>query len=523
MQFDYDYIIIGSGFGGSVSALRLSQKGYRVLVLEKGKWWRAEDFAKNNWQLRRWLWAPRLGMRGIFKMTFLNHITALSGVGVGGGSLTYANTLPVPTDEFYRSGSWHTLADWKEELAPYYDLSYRMLGATTHPYQGTADQHLQRLARELNIEHQCQATQVAVYFGEPGRQVSDPYFAGRGPDRKGCIHCGACMTGCRHHAKNTLDQNYLHLAQLEGAKILAECEVTRVVPRDGNTGATGYNVVYKPHRKKEKSVTAKGIVFAGGVLGTVPLLLKLKSSSLPFLSAQIGRQIRTNNEALINVVSTDAQKGDFSKGIAIGSIVQTDADSHLEPTIYGKGSGFFKLLMVPWMPERNKIKRLGLLVGTLFKHPIKWTRAFFAGDYASRSTYLLFMQTIDSTLRLRRGKITPLKTQHESGPAPSAFIPAVQPLVRKYEKQVKGMAFVGFTETLFGIPTTAHILGGAVMGASPEEGVIDKNNRVFGYQNMLICDGAMISANPGVNPSLTITAISERAMAQLPEKMRDKS
>lgn len=518
MQLDYDYIIIGSGFGGSVSALRLSEKGYRVLVIEKGKWWKPDDFAKNNWQLRKWLWAPRLGMRGIFKMTFLNHITALSGVGVGGGSLTYANTLPVPNDDFYNSGSWQELANWKAELAPFYELAYRMLGTTTHPYQGTADHHLEMLTRDLGLAQHYEPTKVAVYFGQPGQQVKDPYFSGQGPDRTGCIHCGACMTGCRHGAKNTLDQNYLYLAQQRGAKILAECQVTDVSPRDNGNGDMGYTITYRSRQGGRKKVTSAGVVFAGGVLGTVPLLLKLKKSSLPRLSDQVGRQIRTNNEALVNVVSTDQTQDDFTKGIAIGSIVQTDADSHLEPTIYGKGSGFFKLLMVPWIPERNGFRRFGSLISTLITKPVKWFKAFFIGDYASRSTYLLFMQTIDSTLRLRQGRITPLRTQTETGPAPSAFIPAVTPLVRNYEKQVKGMAFVGFTETLLGIPTTAHMLGGAVMGASPEQGVIDKNNRIFGYQNMLVCDGSMISANPGVNPSLTITAISERAMARIPDK-----
>lgn len=515
----YDYVIIGSGFGGAVSALRLSEKGYKVLVIEKGKWFRTGDFPRSNWNLRRWLWEPRLGFRGFFKMTFLNHITVLSGVGVGGGSLTYANTLPVPKPAFFRSGSWQGLADWEAELKPFYEEAYRMLGAGVNPRLGPADEAVRQLARELGREDEFGPTKVAVYFGEPGKTVPDPYFGGKGPDRAGCIHCGACMTGCRHNAKNTLDKNYLHLAQQLGAEIIAEREVVDVRPLDGADGSTGYRIYFRATAKgsrEERQVTTRGVVFAGGVLGTVPLLLKLRERSLPRLSAQVGCQIRTNNEALVCVVSQDKTK-DFTEGIAIGSILHTDEHSHLEPTRYGQGSGFFRVMLLPMAFGRNGLIRLWRLVKGLFQSPVKLLRAAFTADHARHTTILLFMQHLDSTLRLRRGRITPMRTTLEAGEKPSAFIPRAGELSGQFEQIVDGKAFVSFLETLFGIPTTAHILGGAVMGADPDHGVIDSHNHVFGYRNMLVCDGSMISANPGVNPALTITAISERAMSKVPE------
>lgn len=511
----YDYIIIGSGFGGSVSALRLSEKGYRVLVIEKGKWFRAEDFPENNRNLRRWLWVPKLGCFGFFKLTFLNHITVLSGVGVGGGSLTYANTLPVPKKEFFRSGSWKDLADWEAELKPYYELAYRMLGAAHNPRLGPADEAVRQLAKEIGREEHFHPSKVAVYFGEPGKTVPDPYFEGKGPDRAGCIHCGACMTGCRHNAKNTLDKNYLHLAQQLGAQILAEREVFDVKPLDGANGATGYSVRFRGKgRKTNGEATAHGVIFAGGVLGTVPLLLKLKKKSLPLLSDKVGCEVRTNNEALISVVSLDKET-DYTEGLAIGSVLHTDSDSHLEPTRYGPGSDFFRILTLPKTQGSNFPARMFRLAAGALGAPFRLLKAAFTNKYARRTSILLFMQHLDSTLRIKLGRITPLRTVPEDGPLPSAFIPAAGYLSAKFEKIVNGQAFVGFTETLFGIPTTAHILGGAVMGATPEEGVIDKDNKVFGYENMLVCDGSMISANPGVNPALTITAMAERAMSRV--------
>lgn len=513
----YDYVIIGSGFGGSVSALRLSEKGYKVLVIEKGKWWKPKDFPKNNWDLKNWLYEPKLGLNGFFKMTFLNHVTVLSGVGVGGGSLTYANTLPIPKKAFYNSGSWKDLADWQQELAPFYQTAYRMLGAAENPGVGPADKAIKQLAKEIGREDHFKPTKVGVYFGEPGKTVPDPYFGGKGPDRTGCIHCGECMTGCTRNAKNTLDKNYLYLAQQLGVEILAEHKVTDVKPIDNQNGSEGYTIYFESNKAK-KTVQTKGVIFAGGVMGTMPLLLKIKDKSLPNLSDKLGCHVSTNNEALINVVSRDNNQ-DFTKGIAIGSILNTDENSHLEPTRYGHGSGFFKTMLWPMAKGNNVFIRLLRMIWEIIKAPLSFFKILFAKNFAAKTTILLFMQSVNSTIRIKKGKITPLKSVLETGKKPSAFIPEAMDLANRYSKIVNGKAMVSFAETLFGIPTTAHILGGAVMGKDKAAGVINANNKVFGYENMYVCDGSMISANPGVNPSLSITAITERAMSKIPSKI----
>lgn len=519
-KLDFDYVIVGSGFGGSVSALRLSEKGYKVLVIEKGKWYRDQDFPKTNWNLKKWLWQPNINLFGFFKMTFLNHVTVLSGVGVGGGSLTYANTLPIPKTNFFNSGSWATLDNWEEELKPHYETAYKMLGAATNPKLHAADLAVKDLAKSIGKADHFEAAKVGVYFGESGRTVEDPYFGGKGPDRTGCTHCGACMTGCRYNAKNTLDKNYLYLAQQLGAEILAEKEVVDVTVFGSKNGTEGYKIEFiSSIGKKEKaSVTAKGIIFSGGVVGTVPLLLKLKKKSLPNLSEMVGCAIRTNNESLMLVTSTNKNFKDFSKGLAIGSILHTDENSHLEPVRYGEGSAFFRTLTIPVIFNKYAVLRL---LGVLFlfvKFPIKLLKTIFTKNYAKRTSVLLFMQTVDSTIRLKLGSITKMKTASEKGAIPSGIIPEAFDLSKKYGKIVNGIPFGNFVDVLLGTPTTAHILGGAVMGETSSEGVIDKQNHVFGYQNMFVFDGSMISSNPGVNPALTITAITEYAMGKIPTK-----
>lgn len=517
-HFDYDYIVIGSGFGGSVSALRLAQKGYRVLVLEKGKWLQAEDFPKTNWNLKRWLWVPMLRFFGLFKMTFFRHVTVLSGVGVGGGSLVYANTLPVPKDNFFNADSWAHLGNWKQELAPHYVTARTMLGATISPRQEPGDLALANLAEHLGKPGSYEAPDVAVFFGEPGKTVADPYFEGKGPDRAGCTFCGGCMLGCQHNAKNTLDKNYLYFAQQEGTKVQAESEVTDVREYLAD-GVHGYSVDWQQSTRRwgaKGTYHTKGVVFAGGVTGTIKLLLKLKETSLPRLSDRLGWGVRTNSEALIPVTTT-SKATDYSKGIAIGSILHTDEHSHLEPVRYPAGAGFWRIAMVPMVKGGNLLTRLGGLVYDWLRHPVKNFKVATVDDWAKRTQILLFMQTIDSTLRLSR-RWFGIGSSVATGKAPSAFMPDAQKLGQEYADIINGKPTVLLSETIMGIPTTAHILGGACMGENAGEGVIDAQHRVFGYDNMLICDGSTISANIGVNPSLTITALTERAMSFVPTK-----
>lgn len=516
---NYDYIIIGSGFGGSVTALRLAEKGYSVLVIEKGKWYHAEDFPKTNWNLRKWIWLPSLGYYGIMKMTFYRHIGILSGTGVGGGSLVYANTLPIPKPKFYQNGTWADLADWQTELAPHYKTAQKMLGSALNPKLEAGDNILKDLAVNRNQSKQFNPTEVSVFFGEPEVEVDDPYFNGDGPRRTGCIHCGACMTGCRHNAKNSLDKNYLYLAQKLGVEIISEQEVYDVVPKGNLDGSEGYLIKSKSATKfikQHQSFAAGNVIFSGGVLGNMNLLLKLKMTSLPQLSDQLGKNILTNNEALIFSVTDDSTK-DLSKGVAIGSILDVDDTTHLEVVRYGEGSGFWRLGMLPNVVGNNIFSRLGHMFLKYLNSPIKYLKLTFVKDFAKQSTVLLFMQQIDTTLQFKKGWLR-LKTGISSGIRPSAQIPLAYELAEKYSILNNAKPMVLFTETLLNMPSTAHILGGAVMGKTIREGVIDKNNMVFGYKNMMICDGSMISSNPGVNPSLTITAITELAMSKIAPK-----
>jgi len=515
----YDFIIIGSGFGGSVSALRLSEKGYRVLVIEKGRWFTKNDFPKTNWRLRKWLWLPSLSFFGIMRISFFRHASILSGTGVGGGSLVYANTLPIPKRQFFESGSWKGLADWEKELEPFYHEGWRMLGASVNPRLETGDLAIKKLAEDIGREAHFEPTKVAVTFGEPNTTAPDPYFNGDGPDVTSCNFCGGCMTGCRYGAKNSLDRNYLWLAQKMGAEILPENEVIDIKPSGEADGSGGYHVTVRSSTSlfsKKKVFNSSGIVFSGGVLGTMKLMLKLKKGSLPALSDRLGYDIRTNNESLAGVVSLDREKN-FSKGVAIGSILHTDENSHLEPVRYGEGSGFWRVTMLPFTLGKNLFSRLGKMAGIWFRHPLDTIRILFVGDWASRTQILLFMQHLDSTLRFRMSRRR-LKTSVDRGSAPTPFLPEAKDLADKIGKIVNGRAHVLALEPLLGIPSTAHILGGAVMGKDSSEGVVDSQNRVFGYRGMYVCDGSVISANPGVNPALSIVAITERAMSNIKSK-----
>jgi len=511
----YDFIIVGSGFGGSVSALRLCQKGYSVLMLEKGRRFAPEDFPKTNWNLKRFMWMPSLSWLGPFKMSFFRHVTIVHGIGYGGGSLVYANTLPVPKTAFYESGSWAGIADWETELAPHYQTALRMLGAAPNPYLGEPDRVLKEVAEELGRGEHVETANVAVYFGEPGKEVPDPYFDGEGPTRTGCTACGACMTGCRHGAKNTLDKNYLYLAEKLGLQVKTETEVCSIRPEDG-----GYVVTTSPSHGSKKSTAsyrAKQVVLAAGVLGTVKLLLQMKgdTAGLPDLSEQAGQMIRTNNEALIGVIS-ERRDVDYSKGIAISSIVHTDDHSHVEPVRYGEGSGFFRTMTLPHASGRLAVTRLVRTARFTLRHPLRALKTVTVPDWAKYTTILLYMRSLEETLSFQLDRFGLLRTHFEGENPPQASIPEATDIALRYAKKVNGTAVSMFAETLFNIPTTAHILGGACMGSDRSAGVIGPDHQVYGYKGLYVCDGSAISANPGVNPSLTITAMSERAMSLIP-------
>ena len=520
----YDWVIVGSGFGGSVSAHRLTQKGYKVLIIEKGRRFKLEDFPKTNWDVKRWMWNPAMGLKGFFQMSFMKHMTILHGVGVGGGSLVFANTLPTPTSEFFQSGSWGDLADWETELAPHYATAKRMLGATPNPLMTKGDHVMQEIAKDIGREEHFHPTEVAVFFGEPNKKVPDPYFGGEGPDRVGCTFCGACMTGCRVGAKNTLDQNYLYLAEKHGAEVVPETEVTAIRPVDGG----GYRLETKPSFGKARTddVTADRVILSGGVMGTMPLLLQMKedANGLPRLSDRVGDFVRSNSEALFGVVSPD-KGANFSKGVAITSILHTDDHSHIEPVRYGAGSGFFRLLLAPHAPGPTVLARVWGTLVALARRPLLWLRVFFVKDLAKQSQVLLYMRTIEGSLRMRlgreirtgfrRGLVTKVDDPSE---APSAFIDEATELAERFAEKIGGVPTTLMTETLLGVPSTAHILGGACMGDSAETGVINARHEVFNYPGLYVIDGSAISANPGVNPSLTITTLAERAISLIPAK-----
>lgn len=499
-------VVIGSGFGGSVSALRLAEKGYRVDVLEKGRRWNAEDFPRTNWNLPRFMWRPELGWKGIFQMSFFRHVTVVSGVGVGGGSLVYANTLPVPPRKFFESGSWAGLADWQGELEPHYATAKRMLGAQRVPShaKSVTDEVLEEIASDLGRSEHYDATEVAVYFGEPGKTAPDPYFDGEGPERTGCTVCGSCMTGCRVGAKNTLDKNYLFLAEKLGARVHAETEANRIERIDGG---------YRVHTVDGRTFEAERVVLSGGVLGTVDLLLKLQHTDLPALSPRVGDFVRTNSETLMGVV-TDGSKN-LSRGVAIGSILHTDASSHIEPVRYGSGSGLFRTMAVPHAPGAHLPARLLASAKTALTQPRRLLRALTVRDWASATSILLYMRSTEGTLRFVRGRFG-LQTALAEGDPPTATIPQATELAERFAEKLDGIVMSIFTETLADIPSTAHILGGACIGATAEEGVIGPDHQVHGYPGLYVCDGSAMSANPGVNPSLTITAMTERAMERIP-------
>ncbi len=522
MKTDFDYIVIGSGFGGSVSACRLAEKGYRVAVIEMGRRYRAEDFPRTNWNLRRYFWAPLVRFFGFFRMTLFRHAFVISGVGVGGGSLVYANTLLVPPDPVWDDPRWAGLDDWARIMPEYYDLASRNLGVVENPYMGTADRMLKDAAKAYGVEDTHYPTRVAVYFGEPGVTAPDPYFDGRGPARTGCVLCGGCMVGCRHGAKNTLDRNYLYFAEQAGAQIIPEHRVVDVRPIGAADGSQGYRVTARRSTGwlgRREAWTTKGVVFSAGVLGTVRLLMDLKQrQSLPNLSDRLGDFVRTNSESIIGVRLDDPDV-DVTDGIAIGSGIHIDHETHIEAVRYPRGSdamGATATIMTDGRPGPTRI--LSWLVQVV-RHPIRFLRAANPVGFARSTIILLVMQTVDTHIKMRlvRRKLWPFgRKLQTSGPPIPTFIPAANDFARTMARTLGGTPSTAVTEIFANVPTTAHILGGAPMGQDRENGVIDSCNQMFGYENMFVCDGSMIGANLGVNPSLTITALTERAMSLIP-------
>ncbi len=518
----FDYIIIGSGFGGSVSAMRLAEKGYKVLVLEKGKRFEAHDFPKSNWQLGKYLWAPLIRCFGIQQLTFFKEVFVLSGVGVGGGSLVYANTLLTPPDAFFENPAWAKFKDWKSTLTPYYMLAKKMLGATPARHHYEDDRLLAEVAQDMGRGHTYSGVDVGVYYGDP-HTPTDPYFGGAGPMRRGCVECAGCMVGCRHGAKNTLDKNYLWFAEKHGAKVIPEMLVTQVSydEIEGLYTVQGRNSTAwlggRSHRYR-----AKGVVFSAGVLGTMRLLLEQKHrlGTLPRLSDRLGENLRTNSESLCGVVHADRK---LNYGVAISSGFYPDEHTHVELVKFPDKSGAMLRLGSLAVDGSNPSVRLLKWIGTLLLHPWKALKMLWATNLPRYSVVLLVMQTLDNSMRMvwKRGvwggKIA-LDNRAKDYQKVPAYIPSGQEVMRRYAQKVNGTAMNSIMELTMNMSSTAHIIGGCPMGATAEEGVVNERFEVFGYPNMYILDGSVVPANLGVNPSLTITALSEYAMAQIPAK-----
>ncbi|MDQ3156571.1 MAG: GMC family oxidoreductase [Actinomycetota bacterium] len=520
MSYDYDVLVIGSGFGGSVSALRLTEKGYKVGVFEAGKRFEDKDFAKSSWRLRKFLWMPQIGCYGIQRIDKLKDVMILSGAGVGGGSLVYANTLYEPLDPFYRDAAWGHITDWKTELEPYYEQAKRMLGVSVYPQVTAADEIIKKVAEEMGVGGTFHHTPVGVFFGAPGEKVADPYFGGAGPERSGCLQCGECMTGCRHNAKNTLMKNYLYLAEKGGAQIHPMTTITSVKPLAGGgyeIRARRTNKRFRPHRR----FRAEQVVFSASTMGTQKLLHKMRDQNkLPNVSARLGLLTRTNSEALLGAIA-DGKEIDYSKGVAITSSFHPDEYTHIEPVRYGKGSNAMSLMQTVMTDGGGSKPRWVTWLGEMWKQKSKLFKLYDLRHWSERTIIALVMQTHDNSITTytKRGitgrrKLT--SKQGHGAPNPT-WIPAANDATRRIAKHMGGTPGGTLGEP-FNVPMTAHFMGGCAIGDSAESGVIDPFQRLYGYEGLHVVDGSAISANLGVNPSLTITAQAERAMSFWPNK-----
>ncbi|MFH8659795.1 GMC oxidoreductase [Streptomyces afghaniensis] len=542
--YDYDVIVVGSGFGGSVTALRLTEKGYRVGVLEAGRRFTRETLPKNSWDLKNYLWAPKLGMYGIQRIHLLGNVMVLAGAGVGGGSLNYANTLYVPPKPFFEDPQWRDITDWQEELKPYYDQARRMLGVRLNPTMTPSDVHLKAAAERMGCGDSFHLAPVGVFFGDgedadgtakakPGQEVPDPYFGGAGPARRACAECGECMTGCRHGAKNTLNENYLYLAEKAGAVVHPLTTVVSVT--DDSRG--GYAVATLPTDDRRKAggrtYRARQVVLAAGTYGTQTLLHRMKAGGqLPYISDKLGGLTRTNSEALVGAQTDDrryrkahgAPKADFTRGVAITSSIHPDENTHIEPVRYGKGSnsmGSLSILQVPYAGSGSGTSRVLGFLAHAAKHPLLVLRSLSNRRWSERTIIGLVMQSLDNSLTtylkpsgVGRGLLT--ARQGHGAPNPKQIKAATQS-ASALAAEINGFAGSNVGE-LMGTPLTAHFLGGCPIGDSRETGVIDPYHRLYGHPGISVVDGAAVSANLGVNPSLTITAQAERAMSFWPNK-----
>ena len=526
----YDFVIVGSGFGGSVSAMRLTEKGYRVCILERGKRFRDEDFPRTSWNIWKYLWLPTLRCFGIQHLRLFRGFFILGSSGVGGGSLVYAAVLMEPDERFFSSPTWSHLADWKTVLQPHYETARKMLGVATNPRLWPADEALSEIAGELGWRDSFRSTQVGFYFGEPGKEVPDPYFGGEGPSRSGCIHCGGCLVGCRYNAKNSLDKNYLYFAEKRGAEIIAEAEVNDIRPLVGNQpDGARYEVRHKSStawlHNPTRTVRARNVIVAAGVLGTLKLLMRCRdvNQSLPNLSPRLGEVVRTNSEAIMGGY-TLKERDDHSQGLAITSVTKVDAKTHVEPVRYPDGSSLlFWSLGSPLIKTSSSfIKRLVDTIHAYLRRPREYFYFRFVPGLMRRCVALIFMQAEDNMMRLRLSRSwftffrRDLVAEHDMERVIPVNVAIGNQVTHMFAEKIGGRPMGSLPSNLLNVPLTAHMLGGCIFGGDASEGVVDVNCEVFNYPGLFIIDGSIVPANPGINPSLTITALAEYAMSRMP-------